>query len=116
MQGEEGGDTWTVSIRVSRGRTCWKQGGHAGGRCLQEHILAPPTGPGHVTILQGPLCGAALCRGEPAAGFRAGRKVPSRQFLQSQAAFLPTLHPPSFHPPSRRETQQKKQHLCERWF
>ncbi|CAN0148348.1 unnamed protein product [Rangifer tarandus platyrhynchus] len=116
MQGEEAGDTWTVSIRVSGGRTCWKQGGRAGGRCLQERILAPPAWPGHVTVPQGPLCRAALWSGEPAAGFRAGHKVPSRQFLQIQAAFLPTLHSPSFHPPSRRETQQKKQHLCERWF
>lgn len=55
------------------------------GGVLPECIAAPAR-PGHVTARKAPstglLCERRACR----------RKVPSRQFLQSQTAFLPTLH------------------------
>ena len=44
--GEEGGDAWTVSTRVSRGRRCGRQGGRAGGRCYGSASRRPnPAGP-----------------------------------------------------------------------
>lgn len=71
----------------------WEAGRPRWGEVLRERVPAPQ--PGRATWLSREVPSAGLlCERRGCSGSRAGREVPSRQFLQSQAAFLPTLHTP----------------------
>ena len=71
----------------------WEAGRPRWGEVLRERVPAPQ--PGRATWLPREVPSAGLlCERRGCSGSRAGREVPSRQFLQSQAAFLPTLHTP----------------------
>lgn len=92
-QGCRGRRVGTLGPLASESVVAERGGGReaALGGVLPECIPVPPTWPGHVTARKAPSTGL-LCERRACGRFRARRKVPSRQFLQSQTAFLPTLH------------------------